>query len=88
MVGSHALGRSAAVGAMSLLPHADDVEHAKAKPLATAVPRHAVTVASATVALLVVRWLRKWLGGYTGDTLGATEQMTELAVLRALTCRW
>lgn len=28
-----------------------------------------------------VRWLRARLGGYTGDTLGATQQLTELAML-------
>jgi adenosylcobinamide-GDP ribazoletransferase len=29
------------------------------------------------------RWLARRLGGYTGDTLGATEQITEMAVLLA-----
>jgi adenosylcobinamide-GDP ribazoletransferase len=29
------------------------------------------------------RWFRKRLGGYTGDTLGATQQLTELCVLLA-----
>ena len=29
------------------------------------------------------RWLRKRLGGYTGDTLGALQQVTEIAVLLA-----
>ena len=29
------------------------------------------------------RWLKKRLGGYTGDTLGATQQVTELLVLLA-----
>ncbi len=28
-----------------------------------------------------IRWLRARLGGYTGDTLGATQQLTELAML-------
>ncbi len=28
-----------------------------------------------------IRWLRVRLGGYTGDTLGATQQITELAML-------
>jgi adenosylcobinamide-GDP ribazoletransferase len=30
------------------------------------------------------RWLKRRLGGYTGDTLGAAEQLTEVAVLLAL----
>ena len=42
--------------------------------------------------LLLGWWMRRWLsqrlGGYTGDTLGATEQFTELAVLLALTARF
>lgn len=28
-----------------------------------------------------IRWLRRRLGGYTGDTLGATQQVTELLLL-------
>jgi adenosylcobinamide-GDP ribazoletransferase len=34
------------------------------------------------------RWLRRRLGGYTGDTLGATQQGTEAAVLLALAAVW
>ena len=33
------------------------------------------------VALAMRHWLRKRLGGYTGDTLGATEQLGEAAIL-------
>jgi len=29
----------------------------------------------------LARWFRRRLGGYTGDTLGATQQVTELAIL-------
>ena len=42
---------------------------------------------TASAALLVhkvaglARWFRRRLGGYTGDTLGATQQVTELAIL-------
>ncbi|HEX5686851.1 MAG TPA: adenosylcobinamide-GDP ribazoletransferase [Ideonella sp.] len=44
---------------------------------------------AATVLMVVVmqRWLTRRLGGYTGDTLGATEQLTELAVLLVLVAR-
>ena len=31
--------------------------------------------------LAAARWLSLRLGGYTGDTLGAAQQVTELAVL-------
>jgi adenosylcobinamide-GDP ribazoletransferase len=41
-------------------------------------------VAAAFVALLMARWLRRRLGGFTGDTLGATQQLGELAIYLAL----
>lgn len=37
LVAAHLVGRTAAVGVMAWLPYAGDAEHAKAKPLATAV---------------------------------------------------
>ena len=39
---------------------------------------------AATVAAGCARWFLRRLGGYTGDTLGATQQWTELAVYLAL----
>ncbi|MEY4752370.1 MAG: hypothetical protein RJA44_45, partial [Pseudomonadota bacterium] len=33
------------------------------------------------MALWCARWYRQRLGGYTGDTLGAAQQLTELAAL-------
>ncbi len=55
-------------------------------------------IAHAGMALLVAAagtlwsfcWLRARLGGYTGDTLGATQQLTELAMLLAwlAVARW
>jgi adenosylcobinamide-GDP ribazoletransferase len=41
-------------------------------------------LAAAAVALLMARWLRLRLGGFTGDTLGATQQLGELAIYLAL----
>jgi adenosylcobinamide-GDP ribazoletransferase len=112
MVLSQAFGRAGAVALMALLPYAGDAEHAKAKPLATAIGRvewttalawavgllavaagagaitlaraAAVLAATAGVTLLLRGWLRRRLGGYTGDTLGATEQFIEVALLLAL----
>ncbi len=40
--------------------------------------------AAALVALLMARWLRRRLGGFTGDTLGATQQLGELAIYLAI----
>jgi adenosylcobinamide-GDP ribazoletransferase len=34
------------------------------------------------------RWLMRRLGGYTGDTLGATQQVTELLVLLCWAAKW
>lgn len=114
MVLAHGWGRAAAVLLMAALPYAGDAEHAKAKPLATAVgPREwgtalgwalllgaaavawglpgwrvaAAALAVASVLLWMRRWLRRRLGGYTGDTLGAAEQLAELAVLLAMAAR-
>lgn len=109
---AHAWGRATAVLLMAGLPYAGDAEHAKAKPLATAVgpaewcvalgwavvvaaglawagalapARAGVALAAAALVLWAMRrWLQRRLGGYTGDTLGATEQLTELAVLLVL----
>ncbi len=41
-------------------------------------------IAAALVALLMARWLHRRLGGFTGDTLGATQQLGELAIYLAL----
>jgi adenosylcobinamide-GDP ribazoletransferase len=113
---AHTLGRAAAVVLMAHLPYAGDAEHAKAKPLATAVSgrlaalacigaalpmvmaastlamptglQWAASLAVASGVVLTLRhWLRARLGGYTGDTLGACEQLTEAAVLLALCAR-
>ncbi|WP_205833031.1 adenosylcobinamide-GDP ribazoletransferase [Azohydromonas caseinilytica] len=39
--------------------------------------------AIAAVVLWMTRWLRRRLGGFTGDTLGASQQFSELAALLA-----
>ena len=41
-------------------------------------------LATVATAWLMARWLRLRLGGYTGDTLGATQQFSELAVYLVL----
>lgn len=54
--------------------------------LATPLPPWRWAAAAVAVALLVLlmrQWLQRRLGGYTGDTLGAAEQLGELAVLLA-----
>lgn len=50
----------------------------------------ALTAFGAIAVLLIVlrRWLRRRLAGYTGDTLGAAEQLGELAVLLAFAAQW
>lgn len=49
-------------------------------------PRLLLALAAAALAALLMRqWLQRRLGGYTGDGLGATEQLAEIAVLLAFT---
>lgn len=48
----------------------------------------AAGAAMAVVATVCARWLRRRLGGYTGDGLGATQQWTELAGYLALAAAW
>ena len=46
-------------------------------------------IGALTLSCAVLRgWLRRRLGGYTGDTLGACEQLGEIAVLLALAAAW
>lgn len=44
----------------------------------------AVLAGLLAVALAMARWLRRRLGGYTGDTLGAAQQLAELSVYLVL----
>lgn len=45
-----------------------------------------VAFAVATIAVVMVAWLaRRQIGGYTGDVLGAAEQVAEIATLAAIT---
>ncbi len=56
-----------------------------APPLAPGLPAALGAAAAAGVLAtgLCARWLRRHLGGFTGDTLGATQQIVELAGLLA-----
>jgi adenosylcobinamide-GDP ribazoletransferase len=44
------------------------------------------------LAILATLWLaakfRRWLGGYTGDCLGATQQVSEIAFYLGLLADW
>jgi adenosylcobinamide-GDP ribazoletransferase len=44
----------------------------------------AAVLAAGGVAMVMARWLKQRLGGYTGDTLGAAQQGAELVVYLAL----
>jgi adenosylcobinamide-GDP ribazoletransferase len=53
-------------------------------PVAVLVPAMlAATLACLLVTLVCARWYRRRLGGYTGDTLGAAQQFSEVAALLA-----
>lgn len=43
--------------------------------------------AAMLTAWLTARWFRRRLGGFTGDTLGATQQLSELVIYLALAAR-
>lgn len=49
-------------------------------------------VAGSAIAFLATLWLaakfRRWLGGYTGDCLGATQQLSEIAFYLGLLAHW
>jgi adenosylcobinamide-GDP ribazoletransferase len=45
-------------------------------------------VAALLVACAMTSWLRRRLDGYTGDTLGGSEQLAEVSVLLVSTARW
>jgi adenosylcobinamide-GDP ribazoletransferase len=50
-------------------------------------PRVAVALGLVTlVTWLAARWFRRRIGGYTGDCLGATQQLTEIAFYLGLLC--
>ncbi len=57
------------------------------RPLWT-VPVVGGIVSAAFGALWCARWFRRRLGGVTGDTLGATQQLTELLVLLSWAAAW
>ncbi len=40
------------------------------------------------VQLFAVRYFKKWIGGYTGDCLGATQQVCEIAFYLGCLCLW
>ncbi|MET0498489.1 MAG: adenosylcobinamide-GDP ribazoletransferase, partial [Steroidobacteraceae bacterium] len=49
-------------------------------------------LAGIALAVCMLAWLLRWftsrLGGYTGDTLGATQQLTEISFLLAVLITW
>ncbi len=80
------LALAAAVALTGSGTAADALPAALAAVLPAALPS---ALAAALLAALAVtawcgRWLRRRLGGYTGDTLGATQQWTELSIYLAL----
>jgi len=54
--------------------------------LLPAVPVALALALAAAVTLLAARYFVKRIGGYTGDALGATQQLTELAFYLGLSC--
>jgi adenosylcobinamide-GDP ribazoletransferase len=59
------------------------IAFAAAWPFVPADALVAAALAVPVVTVLMRRWLHRRLGGFTGDTLGATQQLVELAMLLA-----
>lgn len=55
---------------------------------ATALWIGAVLIASLGMLAFLARWFIRRIGGYTGDTLGATQQLTEVACYLGLLAIW
>lgn len=70
-----------ATGLVALVP-------AAALSLTPALAFGAAALGLALLCLLLRLWLRRRLGGYTGDTLGACEQLGEITALLALAAIW
>jgi adenosylcobinamide-GDP ribazoletransferase len=47
-----------------------------------------VVLPLAGLQLALGRWFRRWLGGYTGDCLGAAQQLAEVLIYLLLTARF
>jgi adenosylcobinamide-GDP ribazoletransferase len=45
-------------------------------------------LAAVGVSILLGAWYKRRLGGYTGDTLGATQQITEIVFYLTLLAAW
>lgn len=56
--------------------------------LSTALWIGIVLIASLSALTFLARWFNRRLGGYTGDTLGATQQLTEVACYLGLLAIW
>ena len=58
-------------------------------PLVFIEPRPAIAVGSVIVTVLILRrWFARRIGGYTGDTLGATQQICEVVFYLAVVATW
>jgi adenosylcobinamide-GDP ribazoletransferase len=61
-------------------------------PLGVMVSRHLYYLWVLAPLVLLVIWARqyfkKWLGGYTGDCLGAVEQVAEVVIVLSITAIW
>jgi len=47
----------------------------------------AIAIAAILVTVTMAMWMRKQIGGFTGDTLGATQQLVELSVYLLIVAR-
>jgi adenosylcobinamide-GDP ribazoletransferase len=93
LVAAHVVGRTAAVAEMALLPYAGDAQHAKAKPLATAVDMTSVWWALAWglalwAALAVADGSLGMLAQPESAGLGDQSNLPDLGPTQGLSVRW
>ncbi|HEY6394020.1 MAG TPA: adenosylcobinamide-GDP ribazoletransferase, partial [Candidatus Binataceae bacterium] len=87
--GSALLQRSAAGGVVANRPESRNLVIASGLTIAALLPILSRAILGAAVAALVItavsrRFFRRWMGGVTGDLIGACGEIVEIAVLIAM----
>ncbi|WP_280192487.1 adenosylcobinamide-GDP ribazoletransferase [Delftia sp. PS-11] len=91
MAGHPLDGKGLATGALWCVPALALPGWLAPAPLQAALLTAGLLLAGALVTATMTRWLRRRLGGMTGDCLGAAQQVSELAMLlaaAAIVLRW
>jgi adenosylcobinamide-GDP ribazoletransferase len=104
IIAAHSFSRLCAVGMVASSVYVRENDDAKAKPLAKIITIKEIIPAiifgtapllllgKFSIAILLLIYMRsyfhKWIGGYTGDCLGAIQQITELMFYLGILAAW